>query len=152
MADIIHRIGIKAPVAKVYSALSTIEGLAGWWTTSTSGASKEGGQIEFTFLSPKGDQVGKMDMDVTQLVPGECVRWVCRAGPADWIGTEFEFKLSHQDGTTLVLFAHKKWAAATESMAHCSTKWAVFLLSLRDLVEKGKGQPSPHDIKIDNWN
>ncbi|MBX2993521.1 MAG: SRPBCC domain-containing protein [Bdellovibrionaceae bacterium] len=152
MADIIHRIGIKAPVSQVYSALSTIEGLAGWWTTSTSGVSKEGGRLEFTFLSPKGDQVGKMDMDVTQLVPGECVRWVCRAGPADWIGTEFEFKLSHQDGMTLVLFAHKKWAAATESMAHCSTKWAVFLLSLRDLVEKGKGQPSPHDIKIDNWN
>jgi hypothetical protein len=31
-------------------------------------------------------------------------------------------------------------------------KWAVFLLSLRDLVERGKGKPAPEDLKIDNWN
>jgi hypothetical protein len=31
-------------------------------------------------------------------------------------------------------------------------KWAVFLLSLRDYIETGKGKPSPHDLKIDNWN
>ena len=37
-------------------------------------------------------------------------------------------------------------------MAHCSMKWAAFLLSLRDWVETGAGQPSPDDLKIDNWN
>ena len=37
-------------------------------------------------------------------------------------------------------------------MAHCSTKWATFLLSLRDLVETGQGQPSPDDLKISNWH
>lgn len=40
MADIIHRVGIKAPVATVYAALSTVEGVAGWWTKHTSGSSK----------------------------------------------------------------------------------------------------------------
>jgi len=33
MADITHRVGMKAPVSKVYAALSTVEGVAGWWTT-----------------------------------------------------------------------------------------------------------------------
>lgn len=28
MADIIHRIGIQAPISKVYAALSTLEGVA----------------------------------------------------------------------------------------------------------------------------
>ena len=37
-------------------------------------------------------------------------------------------------------------------MAHCSTKWATFLLSLRDLVETGKGKPAPADLKISNWH
>jgi len=37
-------------------------------------------------------------------------------------------------------------------MAHCSMKWATFLLSLREFVETGTGKPSPRDIKIDNWN
>jgi hypothetical protein len=33
-------------------------------------------------------------------------------------------------------------------MHHCSTKWATFLLSLRDLIEKAEGRPLPHDVKI----
>ena len=37
-------------------------------------------------------------------------------------------------------------------MHHCNTKWAMFLMSLKSLVETGKGLPSPHDVKIDNWN
>jgi hypothetical protein len=37
-------------------------------------------------------------------------------------------------------------------MAHCSMKWATFLLSLRELLETGAGKPSPNDLKIDNWN
>jgi uncharacterized protein YndB with AHSA1/START domain len=32
MVDIIHRIGIKSSAAQVYNALSTIQGLANWWT------------------------------------------------------------------------------------------------------------------------
>lgn len=53
---------------------------------------------------------------------------------------------------TLVFFRHRDWRRISELTAHCSTKWAVFLLSLKSLVETGRGQPSPDDIKIDDWN
>jgi len=33
-------------------------------------------------------------------------------------------------------------------MHHCSTKWATFLLSLKDYVERGEGRPEPRDTKI----
>jgi hypothetical protein len=33
-------------------------------------------------------------------------------------------------------------------MHHCSTKWATFLLSLRDVVEGRAGHPAPRDVKI----
>ena len=36
-------------------------------------------------------------------------------------------------------------------MHHCSTKWATFLMSLKSLVETGKGAPYPNDVLIDNW-
>ena len=32
MADILHRIKIKAPPERVYEALTTEQGLADWWT------------------------------------------------------------------------------------------------------------------------
>jgi len=37
MVDILHRVGITATPDKVYEALTTVEGLAAWWTTDTSG-------------------------------------------------------------------------------------------------------------------
>ena len=37
-------------------------------------------------------------------------------------------------------------------MHHCSTKWAIFLMSLKSLVETGKGQPSPDDVTIGDWH
>jgi hypothetical protein len=48
-----------------------------------------------------------------------------------------------------LLFTHAKWKEPVEFMHHCSTKWATFLLSLRDLLEKSEGRPLPRDLKID---
>lgn len=152
MADIIHRIGIKVPAAKVYDALATIKGLAGWWTEETLGTSKPGGVITFTFRSLKGDVMGAFDMEVVGHVPGKKVQWKVKDGPEEWVGTDLTFDLKEEDGMTILLFGHKNWKKPVEFMAHCSMKWAVFLLSLRELVETGKGRPSPRDLKIDNWN
>lgn len=152
MANIIHRIGIKAPAAKVYKALSTIDGLAHWWTEETTGDEKVGGKIEFTFRTETGDIKGQMVMEITELNKDRNVRWRCIDGPPEWIGTDLTFDLSEQDGQIIIIFRHRNWKEEIEFMAHCSTKWAVFLLSLHDYVETGKGKPSPHDLKIDNWN
>jgi len=150
--DIIHRVGIKAPAAKVYAALSTIDGLAGWWTRATTGSSQVGETINFRFHTPAGDEIGGFDMDVLELVPEQKVRWRVESGPAEWVGTDIEFVLSRQDEHTIVMFGHRQWREEVEFTSHCSTKWATFLLSLRDLVETGKGQPAPEDLKIGNWH
>jgi uncharacterized protein YndB with AHSA1/START domain len=152
MADIIHRIGFEAPASEVYKAVSSVEGLSRWWTEEVTGESSPGGKVEFTFRTKSGDVIGKMVMDVTGQDASKSVRWRCVDGPPDWIGTRFTFDLSEQDGLTILNFGHRGWAEAGESMAHCSMKWAVFLLSLKDYVQTGKGRPSPDDLKIDNWN
>ncbi|HEY0750035.1 MAG TPA: SRPBCC domain-containing protein [Chitinophagaceae bacterium] len=152
MPDIIHRIGIKAPAAKVYQAIATIEGLSNWWTEEVNGESLPGSKIRFTFRTETGDIKGEMTMEVKELYPSKAVRWLTIDGPEEWIGTTIGFELSEQDGQTIILFSHRHWKDAVEFMAHCSMKWAVFLLSLREYVETGKGKPSPADLKIDNWN
>jgi len=152
MLDIVHRVGIKAPASKVYAALSTIDGLAAWWTASTTGSSKVGGAVAFRFSTETGEEIGGFDMDVLELVPDQKVRWRVKEGPAEWVGTDIEFLLSRQDDYTIVMFGHRKWREEVEFTAHCSTKWATFLLSLRDLVETGKGNPAPHDLRIGNWH
>jgi uncharacterized protein YndB with AHSA1/START domain len=150
--DIIHRIGFKAPAEKTFNAFSTLKGLANWWTDEVQGEDRIGGKIAFTFRNPAGEVVGKMIMEVEESDPGKSLRWRCVDGPPDWIGTDITFRLSQQDGQTILIFGHRNWKEATESMAHCSMKWAVFMLSMREYVETGKGRPSPGDLKIDNWN
>ena len=152
MVNIVHRIGIKAPAAQVYTALTTIDGLARWWTEETQGDGTVGGKIGFTFRSPKGEFMGKFVMEVKERNDQKDVRWRCLEGPPDWIGTDITFQLSEQDGQTIILFGHRNWRQEVEATYHCSMKWATFLLSLREYVETGKGKPSPHDLKIDNWN
>jgi uncharacterized protein YndB with AHSA1/START domain len=147
MVDILHRAGIKAPVDAVYAALTTTEGLAGWWTTGTEGdGGSPGGVLRFRFGA------GGFDMVVRQLDRDERVVWEVTEGPEEWVGTRVDWSLRREGDYTIVLFRHKGWREPVEFMHHCSTKWALYLMSLKSLVETGTGAPDPHDVKIDNWN
>ncbi|MEO6102138.1 MAG: SRPBCC domain-containing protein [Pseudoxanthomonas sp.] len=149
--DILHRVGIKAPLADVYRALATPEGVGGWWTEDTSGESEVDATLSFRFHAD-GVEIGGFVMKVVELDPARCVRWQVIDGPEEWIGTRIGFELKQEDDYCIVLFKHQGWQEPVEFMHHCSTKWAIFLMSLKSLVETGKGAPSPVDIKIDNWN
>jgi uncharacterized protein YndB with AHSA1/START domain len=151
MVDIVHRVGIKAPLDQAYRALATREGVAGWWTAGTSGDSKVGGMLKTVFTAD-GKVLGGFDLKVLELQPGKRVLWQVVEGPAEWMGTRIGFDLHQEDDFAIVLFKHEGWKEPVEFMYHCSTKWAVFLMSLKALVETGKGQPSPSDVQISNWH
>jgi uncharacterized protein YndB with AHSA1/START domain len=152
MVDIVHKVGIKSSsLDDVYQALTTLEGLCGWWTRTTQGESKVGGVLKFRF-SAGGVEIGGFDMKVLELHPASRVLWQVVDGPADWIGTTISFDLKQDGDYAIILFKHEGWREPNEHMHHCSTKWAMFLMSLKSLLETGKGTPNPNDIKIDNWN
>ena len=145
MVEIIHRIGIACTPADVFSALTTNDGLSRWWTTDTSGAGGVGSVIEFRF-----DGMGP-DFKVMELEKDSLVRWRHSGEvPNAWMGTEVSFHLKAVGSQTYVLFSHSNWKERSEFMGHCSTKWGVFLLSLKDAIETGKGKPFPYDVHIDH--
>lgn len=152
MSEIIHRVGVRAPQSQVYAALATVEGVAGWWTREARGVSDPGGHIEVAFSSPGGERLGGMAMEVKALETDTTVHWHVHDGPPEWIGTDVIFRLSRDGDYTIVRFAHRNWREAVEFTEHCSTKWATFLLSLKDYVETGSGRPAPDDLWIGNWH
>jgi len=152
MVNIVHKIGIKAPLSKVYAAVSSVEGIAGWWTRETSGDAQLGGTVNVLFHGPDGEEKGRMGFELSKLVPNEEVVWRFRSGPEEWVGTDVTFQLVQRGPYTVVVFGHRNWREAKEFTAHCSMKWATFLLSLRQLLETGAGLPAPNDLKIDDWN
>jgi uncharacterized protein YndB with AHSA1/START domain len=145
MPDILHKIGVKSSPAEVYKALTARERLAGWWTTDTQGTFGTGGVIEFRFGTR-----GRVDMKVIELDPAKRVVWQVVDGPGAWIGSKINFEVRPDDDYAVVLFKHEGWKEPSELMHHCSTKWAMFLMSLKSLVETGTGQPFPNDIHVAN--
>jgi uncharacterized protein YndB with AHSA1/START domain len=147
MADILHRIGIRSSPDEVYKALANREGLAAWWTNNTQGESKVGGVLYFRF-SAGGAEIGGFAMKVVELHPARLVLWQVADGPEEWIGTKISFDLQQSGDHAIVLFKHQGWKEPVEFMHHCSTKWAIYLMSLKSLVETGKGSPNPSDPHI----
>jgi len=153
MIDITHRVGAVAPREKLYEAVATPAGIAAWWTEETAGEGTVGGGIETAFRREDGELVGTIEFEVEELVPNERVVWRFTGGPEEWLGSTAEFDFTDADGGyTIVNFGHRGWQEEVEFLHHCSTKWASYLLSLKQLVETGTGAPSPHDVRIGDWH
>ena len=136
--SIYHRFLIKAPVEKVFEALTKQDGLAGWWTPQTMATAELGSIARFRF---EPDYF--KEMKIIELQPYSKVKWECVKGYEDWIGTTVSFDLEpHAKGSTL-LFRHEGWESYSLNFASCSFDWALFLRSLRLLCETGKGLPYP---------
>ena len=123
MAEIRHRVGISSKAHDIYPLLTTDEGLSRWWTTDTRGAGDVGSLIAFRF----GD--GGPDFEVIEL--------------------EISFELEETEKQTFLNFRHYNWQQSDDFLAHCSTKWGMFMMSIKSCIETGRGQPYPDDIHID---
>ena len=144
MAEIRHRVGIKGNAAEIYILLTTDAGLSQWWTEDTRGAAGVGSIIEFRFGG------AGPDFEVIELVPDQLVRWRHSGNmPEAWVGSEILFELQSDKNQTFVNFNHYNWPNSGEFLAHCSTKWGGFMMSLKSCIETGKGRPYPDDVQID---
>jgi uncharacterized protein YndB with AHSA1/START domain len=139
--QIAHEIRIRASAGAVYDALTDPRQLARWWIPDTRGVSRAGQQLQFWFSS-EGCQIVR----VAELRPERVVRWrVPDDDGSEWAGTQIEFALQQGDGHTRVIFRHSGWQREIERFPYYSMSWAVFLVSLKDLLQKGKGYPFPNE-------
>ena len=146
MIAIRHRIGVNVPQHQVHRAFATVAGVASWWTHDVTGDDTVGGKLLLYFGRPEP----RLVLEVVELTDDR-VGWRCLEGPDEWVGTTFTFALSHADGETTVLFTHDGWREAVPFLAHCSTKWAYFLLGVKAMFEGGQATPFPGDLKISSW-
>ena len=143
MADILHLVNIAASPDEVFAALTEQSGLAGWWTEDVKAEPKVGSVAKFRF-----GENGGSDMAIVALEPHRLVRWRCvgHMSGEEWIGTELFFELVPGKKCTVLRFSHRRWLEATDFLRFCSVRWAIYLVSLKNLVETGKGMPWPREI------
>jgi uncharacterized protein YndB with AHSA1/START domain len=136
MPNVKHLLAIDAPAEKVFEAVTTRDGVAGWWTSENSTTGEVGGHAEFTF----GDRYHNR-MRILQMEPGRRVEWECLEGDPEWVGTTIVFDLEPLDGATRVRFGHNGWQDETDFFAICNFHWGFYMQSLKEYCEGGKGKP-----------
>jgi hypothetical protein len=149
MADILHRISIDADPALIRELVSTKQGIEDWWTGQPAGGTDRlGGRMLIYFGRSDRSAVA---VEVTEDSP-ERVAWRCVEGPSDWVGTEISFRLDATgDGGTTLLFTHGGWRETSDFMAHCSTSWSSYLVSLKSGAEGAGFAPYPAG-EISRWS
>lgn len=148
MTSIHHQIGTRVDIKKVYDAITSLKGLSSWWTKTT-GKTGPGEKLNFHFGVPDTDE-HIIEMTIIELIPDKKVVWRCTAKEGEWKDTIISYDLIEKNEQVFINFAHSNWAEQSDLCSHCNTKWAVFLLSLKDYLETGKGRPFPDDIQINH--
>ena len=125
--------------------------MAAWWAEDAHGEREAGGTVKVRFTN-NGQEIGAMEMKLSSLFQASSCCGGSSPAPPNGSALHARFALKQEGDYCIVLFTHEGWKERVEFTSHCSTKWAVFLMSLKALLETGKGQPNPHDVRIDNWN
>ncbi len=139
MKTIHHVLDIEAEAARVWSALTEQDGLAGWWTTSvTADPPAVGAVIRFTFAGDFNPV-----MEITSIDEGRSLEWRCIGGHEKWADNTFPFELvALDDGRTKLRFSqHYAVELSDDDYGVYNFNWGYYLESLRRLCTTGTGAP-----------
>jgi uncharacterized protein YndB with AHSA1/START domain len=139
MVDIATQIETSADATAAYRALTTTDGIAGWWTTRNTTTGQVGAVNEYRF--PGVPMAYEMRVD--EAVAGKRVSWHCLAGPPQWVGTDVRFTLeAAPDGSgTRIVFDHTGFPAVDEMFRIVTLGWAQMLLRLKEHLDNGTAVP-----------
>lgn len=143
MSKVKHRVGIEGSLDSIYECLTTCDGLSEWWATSALGVAELNGTIELEF-----SELAVLGFEYNNLIFNETVGLTCVSGPGPWQSSELVFELNQTEEQVFVTLTHQNERSSEEDFMYFSTKWPVYLLSLKAHIETGEGRPYPRDIKI----
>jgi len=127
-----------APADAVYEALTTLDGLAGWWMPDVVGSPEPGGEVTFRF---DGEHV---TMQVVYAERPSLVVWRCTESTRfpEWIGDSLWFDLQPRDAsTTTIAFSHVGLVPSCECYDVCSGGWDHYVRSLAEFAAGDGGHP-----------
>ena len=138
--DYTCEVQFRAPRTSVFHALTTLDGLAGWWTSLVSGNPNTGGEVELAFAGLEE----KIVMRVDDATSPSSVTWTCllHTGHPEWRGTKIAFELTQDDDEHgLLAFRHVGLNPHLDCYETCASGWERFLASLVSYAQQGEGSP-----------
>lgn len=150
MAALYHQVWINTPVATLYRALATAEGLSNWWAPHTSSQSEAGLVLAHGANSEHGEvRMKVLDTTEDRRVEWEIISTHPKRSPASaWTGTHITFDMSERENPghwlgisddvprmAVLEFRHSGWDADSEYIGFCNFAWGETLLMLKQWCE-----------------
>jgi uncharacterized protein YndB with AHSA1/START domain len=138
MADMHHLVelhGVRG--AAVYEALTTGEGITGWWTSR---AEVPGAAVGDILKMSFPEMQMTWDMRLDRADPSR-IEWGCVGGPPGWPATQIVWDIGPAETTTVVRLDHTGFASVDDMFRTVTVGWAQMLLSLKAYLETGVRAP-----------
>ncbi|MGA7269872.1 MAG: SRPBCC domain-containing protein [Acidimicrobiia bacterium] len=137
--SIILTVDAEATPEAVFSALSTRDGLASFWTPDVKGESAVGNRLAFGFAAAPVE----LEMTVAELVPYESIHWQCEGPWPYWEGTEVEWSIIAGEPTRVML-TQRGWGEQQPEVEFGAVAytWGLVLGALRSFVETDVAAPA----------
>ncbi|HUR60820.1 MAG TPA: SRPBCC domain-containing protein [Candidatus Thermoplasmatota archaeon] len=127
------------------AVFAAVNDVAAWWNRGVEGTTRGLGAefaVQFDDLHFSRQRIVDWvpDRRVTWLVTESRLSWL--DDPAEWNGTRVDFQVTPRGQASELRFTHEGLLPDVECYQGCSAAWQHFVGgSLRDLIEKGRGQP-----------
>ncbi|MET8450767.1 SRPBCC domain-containing protein [Streptomyces sp. NPDC005209] len=136
MPDIALRLAIEADADTVYDAISTTDGIRGWFTTTATAGEGVGGLHELAF--PGVPEPWRLR--VTEAERGKRLVLAGQNGP--WTGTEQTYEvLARPAGGVTLRFTHSGFPAVDDAHRDFTYGWATKFVRLKGYAETGEPAP-----------
>lgn len=136
MAESVFLVDIDAPKGTVRRALTTHDGIVGWWTDD---AERSDGVMSLGFADAPERFSLRIDTE-----SDERVQWTSIGQfPPHWADTEIVWSLMDNPdaGGSRVFFEHTGFAAPDPMLGHTAMTWAHLMDSLKKYSETGESDP-----------
>ncbi|HXA29090.1 MAG TPA: SRPBCC domain-containing protein [Candidatus Angelobacter sp.] len=136
--EMVFMVDVNADRAKVRDALTTEQGINGWWTDRASVPSAVGSTLEFTFPGmPR-----PFDFTLAES-SADRVEWVSKGFPPPWAGTRVVWTLEdNPEGPgTRIHMRHVDWTPDNPILGMVTVGWGQMFANLKGYVETGRPQP-----------
>ena len=137
MASIKKQIEIQSTPAQLFEAIISERAIKAWWTTDVEIEPAEGEFVDLGFY----ERAIVIRFRIEALRPHSMIKWVCLAGPEEYLKSEIVFEISSSDPWVTLTFEHSGLGGSDEFITHATQSWERVLNSLKSYVETGQGRP-----------